>query len=84
MSDSDKIYIEGDESGETEDQKNNGDELTLVPKRAVVSVVWKYFRFKTSDVDQKTFFCNYVAWKLLPVEEIPAICSTTWKENVLS
>ncbi len=35
-SDSDETYVEEDESGETEDQNNNGDKLTLVPKRGGV------------------------------------------------
>ncbi len=60
----DEIYVEEDERGKTEDQNNNADKLTLVPKRGGVSVVWKYFGFKTSDVDQKTIFCKLCCTKV--------------------
>lgn len=33
----------------------------FVPKTGAVSVVWKYFGFKSSDVNQTTVFCQLLS-----------------------
>ncbi|RXN36491.1 zinc finger BED domain-containing 1-like protein [Labeo rohita] len=40
------------------DEENVTDKEELLPKRGAMSVVWKYFGFKKSDVDQTTIICN--------------------------
>ncbi len=46
-----------DESSETEAVELDDTE-ELVPKRGAVSVVWRFFGFKKSNVDQTTIFCK--------------------------
>ncbi|RXN23605.1 zinc finger BED domain-containing 1-like protein [Labeo rohita] len=40
------------------DEENVTDKEELLPKRGAMSVVWKYFGFKKSDVDQTTIICK--------------------------
>ncbi len=34
------------------------DDKEIVPRRGAVSVVWMFFGFKKSDVDQTTMYCK--------------------------
>ncbi len=53
------------------------DDEEIVSKRGAASVVWKFFSFRKSNVDQTTFTANVVKLKLLLQEETLAIYSTT-------